>query len=63
MNRAQKLKNIPEYYKSDNYTLECTYSDELNKFCLWFNGSLFTYKTAKGMDIKKDYFIKKYNLK
>jgi hypothetical protein len=41
---------------------EVTFSDKLNKFCIMFNGQLFTFKTFSGMKKKLDNLIKKWDL-
>lgn len=58
----QQLIDNHKEYKSDSDILHCFFSEKINKFCLEFNGKLFTYKTANGFIDKRNYFIDKYKL-
>jgi len=60
--KKQDLINNPYDLKNELHLLECFYSEKINRFCLRFNGRLFTYKTYGGFLNKRNYFTKKYDL-
>ena len=57
------LKSGHEISYSNNYvSLDLSYSEHLNKYCIMFNGKLWTYKTLTSANNKMSYFMNKYNL-
>ncbi len=60
-----ELKNGKElrFSNKEPRTAESSYNTKLKKFCIWFNGQLFPYKTFTGMNNKLSQLTKDFNLK
>jgi len=53
-----------EVYVNDSNVMECFYYDfsHGSKYCIRFNGELYTYKSVNGFLNKRKYFIDTYKL-
>lgn len=66
--KEKDLKNGKEFsFKTPDATddlriAECSFNDRLNKFCIWFNGQLFTFKSFKGMSARLEKLKTKWEL-
>ena len=60
--KKQELIDEPKELKSESDVLKCFYSNNLHKYCLRFNGKLFTYKTWNGYVSKRNYLIEQFKL-
>lgn len=56
------MNSTDTVFTNEEDRMDAFFSTSLNKFCIMFNGKLFTFKTHKAYIKKKAYFINKYKL-
>lgn len=66
--RASDLKNGKEFrfttpgFIDDQRDAHASFNERLSKFCIWFNGALFTFKSFKGFEGKLKQLVKDWDL-
>lgn len=66
--KASDLKNGKEFHfttpetTDDLRTAEVSFNKNIQRFCIWFNGSLFSFKSFNGMKNKLKQLISDWNL-
>jgi hypothetical protein len=60
--KKQKLTDEPQEFTNEDHLLECFFSEKLDRFCIYFNAKLFTFKTWRGFENKRNRLIEKFDL-